>query len=79
MELLIAVGVFGLISGIVYYVVASRAPVSDEVIQRRLEGISARAETSRQIHLHEDEETSIWESVTNFFIGDQEMRNASMV
>jgi tight adherence protein C len=73
MELLIAVGVFGLISGIVYYVVASRAPVSDEVIQRRLEGISARGETSRQIHLHEDEETSIWESVTNFFIGDQEM------
>ena len=73
MELLIAVGVFGLISGVVYYVVASRAPVSDEVIQRRLENINARADAARQIRLHEADETSIWESVTNFFIGDQEM------
>ena len=73
MELLIAVGVFGLISGVVYYVVASRAPVSDEVIQRRLENINTKADTSRQIHLHDAEETSIWESVTNFFMGDQEL------
>ena len=73
MELLIAVGVFGLISGVVYYVVASRAPVSDEVIQRRLENINTKADTSRQIHLHDAEETSIWESVANFFIGDQEL------
>ena len=73
MELLIAVGVFGLISGVVYYVVASRAPVSDEVIQRRLENINAKADAARQIRLHEADETSIWESVTNFFIGDQEM------
>ena len=45
MELLIAVGVFGLISGVVYFVVASRAPVSDEVIQRRLENINVKAES----------------------------------
>ena len=73
MELLIAVGVFGLISGVVYFVVASRAPVSDEVIQRRLENISARADTSRQIRLHEDEEITFWESVANFFFGDKEL------
>jgi tight adherence protein C len=73
MELLIAVGVFGLISGVVYFVVASRAPVSDEVIQRRLENISARADTSRQIRLHEDEEITFWESVANFFLGDKEL------
>jgi tight adherence protein C len=73
MELLIAVGVFGLISGVVYFVVASRAPVSDEVIQRRLENISVKADTSRQIRLHDAEETSFWESVANFFFGDQEL------
>jgi len=73
MELLIAVGVFGLISGVVYFVVASRAPVSDEVIQRRLENISVRADTSRQIRLHEDEEITFWESVANFFFGDKEL------
>lgn len=73
MELIIAVGVFGLISGVVYFVVASRAPVSDEVIQRRLENINVKADTSRQIRLHETEETSFWESVANFFIGDKEL------
>lgn len=73
MELLIAVGVFGLISGVVYFVVASRAPVSDEVIQRRLENISVKTDPSRQIRLHDAEETSFWESVANFFFGDQEL------
>lgn len=73
MELLIAVGVFGLISGVVYFVVASRAPVSDEVIQRRLENISVRTDTTRQIRLHEGEEVTFWESVANFFFGDKEL------
>jgi tight adherence protein C len=73
MELLIAVGVFGLISGIVYFVVASRAPVSDEVIQRRLENISVRSETARQFRLHEGEEITFWETVANFFFGDKEL------
>ena len=73
MELLIAVGVFGLISGVVYFIVASRAPVSDEVIQRRLESINVKAESSHQFRLHEADETSIWESITNFFMGDQEL------
>jgi tight adherence protein C len=73
MELLIAVGVFGLISGVVYFIVASRVPVSDEVIQRRLENINIKADTSGQIRLHENEETSFWESVANFFMGDKEL------
>ncbi|HET9916393.1 MAG TPA: type II secretion system F family protein [Candidatus Binatia bacterium] len=57
----------------VYFVVASRAPVSDEVIQRRLENISVKTDPSRQIRLHDAEETSFWESVANFFFGDQEL------
>jgi len=73
MELLIAVGVFGLISGVVYFVVAARAPVSDEVIQRRLENISVNTESARPIRLHEDEETTFWETVANFFMGDKEL------
>jgi len=73
MELIIAVGVFGLISGVVYFIVASRVPVSDEVIQRRLENINVKADTSGQIRLHDTEETSFWESVANFFMGDKEL------
>lgn len=75
MELLIAVGVFGFITGVVYFVFAARAPVSDEVIQRRLENISVvKGEASRQIRLSDNvEETTFWESVANFFLGDKEM------
>ena len=43
MELLITFGVFGLVSGVIYFLFASRAPISDEVIQRRLESISPQA------------------------------------
>ena len=73
MELLIAVGFFGLISGIVYFVVASRAPVADDVIQQRLQSINAQSQARAAIRLHENDEITIWEQVTNFFFGDKEM------
>ena len=73
MELLIAVGVFGLISGIVYFVFASRVPVSDEAIQRRLDSINVRTEARGQYHLHDNDDVTFWETVASFFIGDKEM------
>ncbi len=73
MELLIAIGFFGLISAIIYYVLASRAPVSDDTIQRRLESIGLQAEARGPIRLHEDEETTFWERVADFFFGDREL------
>jgi tight adherence protein C len=73
MELLIAIGFFGLISAIVYYVLASRAPVTDDTIQRRLENIGLQTEARGPIRLHEDEETTFWERVANFFFGDREL------
>ena len=73
MELLIAVGVFGLISAIVYFVLASRAPVADDAIQRRLESIGLQTEARTQYKLHDEEETTFWERVTNFFFGDREL------
>jgi tight adherence protein C len=73
MELIIAVGFFGVISGLVYFVLASRSPVADEAIQRRLESIGVQAQSRGPIRLHDDEETTIWERVANFFFGDKEM------
>jgi tight adherence protein C len=73
MELIIAVGFFGLIAGIVYFFVASRAPVAEETIQRRLDSIGVQAQSSAAIHLHENDELTTWERVANFFFGDQEM------
>ena len=73
MELIIAVGFFGVISGLVYFVLASRAPVADEAIQRRLENIGVQAQGRGPIRLYDHEETTIWERVANFFFGDKEM------
>jgi tight adherence protein C len=73
MELLIAVGFFGLISAIVYFVMSSRAPIAEDAIQRRLENIGLQTEGRGQIRLHEDEETTFWERVANFVFGDREM------
>jgi tight adherence protein C len=73
MELLIAVGFFGLVSAVVYYFVASRAPVSEEAIQRRLENIGIQADARAPIRLHDTEETTLWERVANFFFGDKEL------
>jgi tight adherence protein C len=73
MELLIAIGFFGLISAIVYYVLAARAPVTDDTIQRRLENIGLQTEARGPIRLHEEEETTLWERVANFFFGDREL------
>ena len=73
MAILIALGVFGMISAIVYFVLASRAPVADDAIQRRLENIGLQTEARAQIRLHEHEETTFWERVTEFFFGDREL------
>jgi tight adherence protein C len=73
MELLIAVGFFGLVSAVVYYFVASRGPVSEEAIQRRLENIGIQGDARAPIRLHDTEETTLWERVANFFFGDKEM------
>jgi len=73
MEFLIAVGFFGLISAIVYFVFASRAPVAEEAIQRRLESIGFKNESRSQIRLHDEEETTFWERIANFFFGDREL------
>jgi tight adherence protein C len=73
MELLIAVGFFGLVSAVVYFLVASKAPVGEEAIQRRLENIGIPPEARNQIRLYDTEETTLWEWVADFFFGDKEM------
>jgi len=73
MELLIAVGFFGVVSAVVYFVLASRAPVPDDAIQRRLQNIGMQAEARPQIRLNDNEETTFWERIANFFFGDREL------
>ena len=73
MELLVAISVFGLVFGVLYYLLTSRRVVSEEVIQRRLESISAQRAEPRRIRLYTSEETTFWEQVANFFLGEKEI------
>jgi tight adherence protein C len=73
MELLITLGIFGLVSGIAYFILAARAPVSEDAIQRRLDTLAAQPKTARRIRLYDIEEETFWERVARFFLGDREM------
>src|SRR5690349_13156163 len=74
MVMLIAIGFFGLITAIVYFVIASRAPIEEDAIQRRLENIGLQTTESRvQVRLHDTEESTFWERVASFFFGDREL------
>jgi tight adherence protein C len=70
MELLIALGIFALVFGILYFTLVSRVPVVEEAIQRRLNDIAARPKTAARIRLYDAKEETFWENVANFFLGD---------
>jgi tight adherence protein C len=69
MEILIVLGIFGLVAGFFYYVLAARVPVVDEAIQRRLESLSGGAKSSSRLNLYQENEETLWERVATFFLG----------
>jgi tight adherence protein C len=71
MELLIALGIFALVFGILYFTLVARVPVVEEAIQRRLNDIAARPKTAARIRLYDAKEETFWENVANFFLGDK--------
>ena len=73
METIIAIAVFGVVGAIMYLVLAPRAPIVEEVIQRRLETISGTRIESAPIRLYDNEEETFWEHVTTFFFGSKEI------
>jgi tight adherence protein C len=73
MEVLIAVGIFALVFGVLYFTLASKAPPVEEAIQRRLNDIAARPKTAARLRLYDAKEETFWENVANFFLGDREI------
>ena len=71
MEILIAAGIFALVFGVLYFTLASRVPVVEEAIQRRLENIAAQPKTAARLRLYDAKEETFWENVANFFLGDK--------
>jgi tight adherence protein C len=74
MELLIAIGVFGLVGGFFYVILAPKTAAQDETVQRRLSAISSGpARAGRVRLLSEEGEETFWEQITRFFLGAQEL------
>src|ERR1044071_2572491 len=73
MELIIALGIFGLVAGFLYYLLAARVPVADEAIQRRLQTLAVQARETGRISLYTDQDDTFWERVATFFFGANAM------
>lgn len=76
MEFLIAIGIFGLVSAFLYYILGSRVPVADDAIQRRLDTISSQPREERSLRLHENEAETLSQRVAKFFLGDKNLMPA---
>jgi tight adherence protein C len=73
METIIAIAVFGVVGAIMYLVLAPRAPIAEDMIQRRLETISGPRTSAAPVRLFDNEDETFWERVADFFFGSKEM------
>ena len=73
METLIAIAVFGVVGAIMYLVLAPRAPIAEDMIQRRLETISGPRTAAAPVRLYDNEQETFWERVATFFFGSREI------
>jgi len=72
--ILITVGIFGLVAGSIYLLLAPRAKIEEEAIHRRLEAIAASAaKTSGKVRLLDADQESFWENIARFFLGEKEL------
>jgi tight adherence protein C len=73
METIIAIAVFGVVGAVMYLVLAPRAPIAEDMIQRRLETISGPRTAAAPVRLFDNEDETFWERVADFFFGSKEM------
>ena len=72
--ILIMIGIFGLVGGSIFLLLAPRAKAEEETIQRRLEAIAASAaKTGTKIRLLGTGDESFWENIARFFLGEKEL------
>ena len=72
--ILITLGIFGLVAGSIYLLLAPRAKIEEEAIQRRLEAIAASAvRTGGKVRLLSADQETFWENVARFFLGEKEL------
>ena len=68
--ILITVGIFGLVAGSIYLLLAPRAKIEEEAIQRRLEAIAASAaKTGGKVRLLGADQETFWENIARILPG----------
>jgi len=73
METLIAVSVFGVVGAVMYFVLAPKTPIAEDMIQRRLETISGPRTAASPVRLYDTDQETFWERVVDFFFGSKEI------
>ena len=74
MELFLAIGVFGIVASLFYIFLAPRPAAQQELIQRRLEAITAApVKVPIQVRLLNVQDETIWERIAKFFLGEKEL------
>jgi tight adherence protein C len=73
MEILIAIGVFGLVWGFLFLLLSPKAASEEEVVQKRMATIAASSEGTSSRPQPDTDEEGFWEYTAKFFLGEQEL------
>ena len=74
MELLVAIGLFGLVGGGFYIILGPKTVGQDENVQKRLSAIASKPATASRVRLlGEEGDETFWEQITRFFLGEKEL------
>ncbi len=71
--LLIFIGIYGLVGGTAFLLLAPRSGVHEEAIQKRLDAIAVKPAKGSRVRLLSSEEETFWEQIAKFFLGENEM------
>jgi tight adherence protein C len=70
----IAVGIFGLVGGSIFFLLAPKSGIEEETIQKRLQSIATRqAPSVARVRLLSVGDQTVWERLASFFLGEKEL------
>jgi tight adherence protein C len=74
MELLLAIGVFGLVGSFLYIFLAPKPAAQHEIIQQRIGAIAAvQTKAPSAVRVSDAQEQTTWERIATFFLGEKEL------
>src|SRR5215470_90578 len=71
MEFFLAIGVFGFVASVIYFLLSPRG-AEQEIVGQRLEAI-ATSRAPGTVRLLAVPENTVWEKIANFFLGEKDL------